>query len=98
MGGIKGKIFERIAKYGNGWYAPAGDPAEMKGHLENLSKACEAVGRDMDEIEVTCMWAGMGGKDFLNQLEEVGVHRAVMPMMGGPDVAKTLTSIAEDVM
>jgi probable F420-dependent oxidoreductase len=68
MGGVKGKIFERIAKHGNGWYAPAGDPAEMKGHLESLRKACDAIGRDMSEIEITCMWPGMGGKSFLDQL------------------------------
>jgi probable F420-dependent oxidoreductase len=98
MGGVKGKIFERIAKHGNGWYAPAGDPAEMKGHLESLRKACDAIDRDMSEIEITCMWPGMGGKSFLDQLEEVGVHRVVMPMAGGPDVAETLSSIAEEVI
>ena len=98
MGGVKGKIFERIAKYGNGWYAPAGDPAEMKVHLESLRKACDVIGRDMSEIEITCMWPGMGGKAFLDQLQEVGVHRVVMPLAGGPDVAQTLSSIAEEVI
>jgi len=98
MGGVKGKIFERIAKYGNGWYAPAGDPAEMRGHLEKLRAACDEIGRDMSEIEITCMWPGIGGKDFLGQLEDVGVHRAVMPMMGGGDVVENLQKVAEDVI
>lgn len=98
MGGVKGKIFERIAKYGNGWYAPAGDPAEIKGHLENLRKACDAIGRDMSEIEITCMWPGTGGKEFLDQLEEVGVHRAVVILMAGPDLVENLTSIAKEVL
>ena len=98
MGGDKGKIFERIAKYGNGWYAPAGDPAEIKGHLENLRKACDAIGRDMSEIEITCMWPGTGGKEFLDQLEEVGVHRAVVILMAGPDLVENLTSIAKEVI
>jgi alkanesulfonate monooxygenase SsuD/methylene tetrahydromethanopterin reductase-like flavin-dependent oxidoreductase (luciferase family) len=30
MGGVKGKIFERTAQLGNGWFAPSGDPAELK--------------------------------------------------------------------
>ena len=98
MGGIKGKIFERIAKYGDGWYAPSGDPAEMKGHLETLRAACDEVGHDMSEIEITCMWPGMGGKDFLGQLEEAGVHRAVVPLMGGADPVAMLQSLAEEVI
>lgn len=98
MGGVKGKIFERIAKYGNGWYAPAGDPAEMKAHLENLRKACDAIGRDMSEIEITCMWPGIGGKAFLDQLEEAGVHRAVIMLAAGPKLVEHLTSIAKEVI
>ena len=98
MGGVKGKIFERIAKYGNGWYAPAGDPEEMRGHLQKLRAACDSIGRDMSEIEITCMWPGMGGKDFLGQLQEVGVHRVVMPMMGGADIVEKLQKTAEEVI
>ena len=98
MGGVKGKIFERIAKYGNGWYAPAGDPKEMTAHLDKLRKACNGIGRDMSEIEITCMWPGIGGKDFLGQLEEVGVHRAVVPLMGSGNPAEALAKIAEEVI
>ena len=98
MGGVKGKIWERIAKYGNGWFAPSGDPEELKGHLEHLRKACDEAGRDMSEIEITCMWPGMGGQDFLGQLEAVGVHRAVLPMMGGGDPVERLQKIAEEVI
>ena len=41
--------------------------------------------RDMSEIEVTCMWPGIGGKDFLGELESVGVGQVVIPMMGKDD-------------
>jgi len=98
MGGVKGKIFERIAKYGDGWYAPSGDPQELKGHLDKLRVACDAVDRDMSEIEITCMWPGKGGADALGELEAVGVHRAVLPMMGGGNPAEALTKIAEEVI
>ena len=98
MGGVKGKIFERIAKYGNGWYAPAGDPKEMKQHLESLKRACDDIGRDMSEIEITCMWPGQGGKDFLGQLADVGVHRVVMPIMGAGDPVENLQKVAEEAI
>ena len=98
MGGVKGKIFERTAKLGNGWFAPTGDPAELKGHMENLKKECDAIGRDMTEIEITCMWPGVGGKEFLQQLSDVGVGRVVVPMMGAGDPMERLTKIAEEVI
>ena len=98
MGGVKGKIFERIAKYGNGWYAPAGDPVELKGHLESLHRACDDIGRDTSEIEITCMWPGRGGNEFLGQLAEVGVHRVVVPVMGVGNPAETMQKLAEEVI
>ena len=98
MGGVKGKIFERTAKLGNGWFAPTGDPAELKGHMENLKKECDAIGRDVTEIEITCMWPGVGGKEFLQQLADVGVSRVVMPMMGEGDPMERLSKVAEEVI
>ncbi len=95
MGGVKGKIFERIAQLGNGWFAPTGDPAELKGHMTSLAKACDAAGRDMRDIEITCMWPGVGGKEFLEELASVGVSRVVVPMMGEGDPVERLHKIAE---
>lgn len=80
MGGNKGKIYERIAKHGNGWYVPGSDPTEIAGQLDQLKTACDAVGRDVGEIEITCMWPGQGGAESLKALEVAGVHRAVVPL------------------
>ena len=98
MGGVKGKIFERTAQLGNGWFAPTGDPAELMNHMKTLKKECDAIGRDISEIEITCMWPGIGGRDFLGELEAVGVSRVVMPMMGQGDPMETLRKIAEEVI
>ena len=98
MGGVKGKIFKRTAQLGNGWFAPTGDPAELKGHMENLKIECDAIGRDLSEIEITCMWPGVGGKDFLGELAAVGVSRVVVPMMGDGDPVERLSKIAEEVI
>jgi probable F420-dependent oxidoreductase len=95
MGGIKGKIFERTAAYGDGWFAPAGDPEVLRGHLQSLREACDAVDRDVNDIEITCMWPGQGGEEFLGQLEAVGVHRVVVPLMGDGDPVEMLNQIAE---
>ena len=98
MGGVKGKIFKRTAQLGNGWFAPSGDPAELKGHMDSLRKECDAISRDLSEIEITCMWPGVGGKEFLAELEAVGVTRVVMPMMGEGDPVERLHKVAEQVI
>ena len=98
MGGVKGKIFERTAQLGNGWFAPSGDPVELKSHIESLQKECDAVGRDISEIEITCMWPGLGGEDFLGELKAIGVSRVVMPMMGEGDPIEKLHKVAEEVI
>ena len=98
MGGVKGKIFERTAQLGNGWFAPSGDPLELKSHIESLQKECDAVGRDISEIEITCMWPGLGGEDFLGELKAIGVSRVVMPMMGEGDPIEKLHKVAEEVI
>ena len=95
MGGIKGKIFERTAQLGNGWFAPTGDPNELKTHLENLKIECDKIDRDVAEIEITCMWPGQGGRDFLEELTSVGVGRVVVPMMGAAEPTEHLQTIAE---
>ena len=97
MGGVKGKIFQRTAQLGNGWFAPTGDPAELKGHLDNLQRECDAINRDITEIEVTCMWPGVGGNDFLGELECIGVSRVVMPIMGYGDPVERLHSVASEI-
>lgn len=99
MGGGAGKIFERTAKHGNGWFAPLGDPKDLAAALEKLRAACDAVDRDFTEIEITCMWPGFGGREFIGALEEVGVSRVVTPLPAlGPDPVEGLGKLAEEVI
>ncbi len=44
------------------------------------------------------MWPGIGGKEFLGELEAVGVSRVVMPMMGEGDPVERLHKVAEEVI
>ena len=99
MGGNKGKIFERIAKYGNGWFVPGTDVEEIKGMLEQMRQACAQENRDPAEIEITVMWPGQGGQAALDGLADIGVHRAVVPLMAlGPNPAEGMQKLAEEVL
>jgi probable F420-dependent oxidoreductase len=99
IGGATGKIYQRIAKHGDGWFAPMGDPKELGPALEQLKAACDAENRDFSEIEITCMWPGMGGKDFIGALEEVGVSRVVTPTFAfGENPVEGIQKIAEEVI
>jgi probable F420-dependent oxidoreductase len=99
MGGNKGKIYQRIARHGDGWFAPTADPAELRTALADIAAACADADRDPTEIEITCMWPGQGGKDAVARLAEVGVHRLVVPLFAlGGDPAAGLQRLAEEVI
>ncbi|MEZ5559788.1 MAG: LLM class F420-dependent oxidoreductase [Pseudomonadales bacterium] len=99
MGGSKGRIYERIARYGDGWFVPGGDPKELRGQIAELRRACEAIDRDPAEIEITCMWPGQGGVEHLQALRDVGVHRAVTLVMGlGANPMEGIQKLGEEVI
>ena len=82
MGGNKGKIFERTAKLGEGWFAPSADPDELAPQLETLKSVCADVGRDYATLEISAMWAMNDGMDMVKRFADLGVHRLVIPTLG----------------
>lgn len=99
MGGNKGKILERIARYGDGWFVPGTDIDEIKGMLEALKRTCDSLGRDYDELEISVMWPGRGGADALAALEAIGAHRAVVPILAlGADPMEGIERLAAEVI
>jgi len=98
IGGSKGKIYERIARYGNGWFVPGTDAGAIKAQLADLKKTCDGVGRDFDEIEVTAMWPGEGGLESLKALSDAGVHRAVVPLIGLGDPVTSIQRIGKEII
>ena len=99
MGGNKGKILERIARFGNGWFVPGSDPAELVKQLSQLKAECARWGRDFQEIEITCMWPGAGGIEALEALANAGVHRAVVPLMAlGADPMEGIQRLGKEVI
>ncbi|NJN51382.1 MAG: LLM class F420-dependent oxidoreductase [Gammaproteobacteria bacterium] len=99
IGGSKGKIYERIAKLGDGWYAPTGSPEELAPMLAELKRVCAQHGRDFTSIEITTMWPGQGGADAVKAFERLGVSRLVVPLMAlGPDPMKGIADLAKQVI
>lgn len=101
IGGTKGKAFERVARYGNGWFAPTASPTQLEPLLGQLDEACSAASRDRSEIEVTAMW--FPNPEDLSDVERyasLGVGRLVVPL---PTIVKgnpieSLQAFAENVL
>ena len=100
IGGSKGKVFERIAKHGNGWFAPTVNADQLKPMLEPLGKACADVGRNVDEIEISAMWVPAMGIDSLRQYEDIGVSRLIIPLqaLGGGNPLEALDGFADEIL
>jgi probable F420-dependent oxidoreductase len=99
IGGNKGKVFDRIARYGDGWFAPSADPEDMAESLGALRRACEAVDRSPDEIEITCLWPAQGGADAVARYAAAGVGRLLIPLPAlGEDSVAGMQAVAADVL
>jgi probable F420-dependent oxidoreductase len=101
IGGTKGKAFERTARYGNGWFAPTASIEELAPKLEELDKACDAVGRDRSEIEITAMCVP-NPKDLsdVERYAEMGVSRLIAPLqaLGSGSPVENLKAFGENVI
>ena len=87
IGGSKGRIFERVARYGDGWFAPTTSLAQVEPMWGPLDEALAKEGRARDSLEVTTMWIPqMESVEVLPRYEEAGVDRLLIPMalMGEP--------------
>ena len=100
IGGSKGKAFERIARYGTGWYAPCESADELAPLLDALKLACGAHGRDFAQIEITAMWRPELGIERVHAMRGLGVHRLVARMIPDPrhDLLAQIARVGEDVI
>jgi probable F420-dependent oxidoreductase len=98
IGGAKGKIYERIATVGDGWFAPAGDPAELSKSLDELKAVCKRLGRNYSEIEITAMWQPQTGLDTIRKLGDLGVARVVTFAMAAGDPTDAIKRLGDEVI
>jgi probable F420-dependent oxidoreductase len=100
IGGAKGKVYERIARHGNGWYAPVEDAAELAPMLARLREACAAEGRDFAQIEITAMWRAELGIDMIRRMRDIGVHRMIARVMPSAkyDTRAVIAKLGEEII
>ena len=99
MGGAKGKIYERIAKHGDGWFAPTNDAATLAPMLEPLKEACTKHGRDYASVELTSMWDTKGGMDGIKAFQDLGVSRVIVPLFAlGQDPMAGLAKLGDEII
>lgn len=99
IGGSKGKVCQRIARHGNGWFHVDSGADVLLGQLAELRVVCEQENRDPAEFEITCMWSGKGGVAEAQALEDLGVHRAVVPLMSqGMELIELIQTFGEEIV
>jgi len=99
IGGSKGKIYERIARHGDGWFAPTVDAQSLTPMLDKLRATCAELGRDYNSIEITSMWNNQGGMEAIEAFEKAGVSRLLVPLFAmreGP--VEGMAALAENVI
>jgi probable F420-dependent oxidoreductase len=81
VGGVLGKALARVAKYGDGWFAPSSGAASLEPRLKELAQECAKIGRDPKTIEVSVMWTPQAGLDSAKHYRDLGVSRLIVPVM-----------------
>ncbi len=100
IGGSKGKAFQRVARQGQGWFAPTASADQLKPLLQPLGEACAAEGRDIASVEISAMWIPASGLDGLRAYEELGVSRLIVPVqaLGGGNPIEALDELGSSVL
>lgn len=99
MGGTKGKIYERLAKHADGWFAPTDSAESLAPMLEPLKASCAEFDRDYDSIEITTMWNNQGGLDAIKAFADLGVSRVIVPVFAlDGDPVTGLTKLGEEII
>lgn len=99
MGGTKGKVYERLAKHADGWFAPTDSAAMLEPMLEPLKASCAKYGRDYESIEITSMWNNQGGLDAIKAFADIGVSRVIVPVFAlDPDPVTGLAKLGEEII
>jgi len=101
IGGTEGKVFERTARHGNGWFAPTGSPDHLAPLMKKLDQACTLVGRDRSEIDVTAMWfPNAADLSDVDRYTEMQVSRLVVPFpaLGQGNPIENLKAFSDQVM
>ena len=96
VGGVFPGALRRAVAYGNGWMPIGGRGADgLAEQLRAVDSMCAEAGRDRSTFEVS-MYAAPTTRDGLDQLEQMGVDRAVfiLPPAGEDELTPILDNLA----
>ncbi len=101
IGGSKKNALKRVARYGQGWYAPAMTADQVEGMLPALDEACAAEGRDRSTIEISTMYipAMEPPAEALPRYRDLGVSRLIIPLQAlGEKPLEGIARLGDDVL
>ena len=98
MGGALGpKTAGHVAEFCEGWMPIGGGMHDIEGGLKELKKACDAIGRDISEIELGVFFGLVFDESSVAPLEDLGVKRVILPLppAGADEVLPKLAEYAK---
>jgi probable F420-dependent oxidoreductase len=101
IGGSKKNALKRVARYGQGWYAPAIGAEMLGGMIAELDEVCAAEGRNRAEIEITTMYipAMEPPADAIPKYRDLGVSRLIIPLQAlGEKPMQAIERLGDDVL
>ena len=101
IGGSKKNALRRVARYGQGWYAPAATVDQVAGMLPALDEACAAEGRKRSDIEITTMYipAMEPPAETIPRYRDLGIGRLVIPLQAlGDNPMEAVERLGDDVI
>jgi len=101
IGGSKKNALRRVARYGQGWYAPAASADQLAGLLPALDEACAAEGRDRSTIEISTMYipAMEPAEEAIGRYRDLGVGRLIIPLQAlGEKPMEGIARLGDDVL
>ena len=95
MGGHSRPAYRRTARFATGWYGFRRSPEHARADVAAIGAACEAIGRDASEIDISVTPDRRVDAGVIDQYAAAGVHR-LLPAVGGDRgaVLGTLETIA----
>lgn len=101
IGGSSRQAIRRVARFGQGWYAPSPTVDQIEKLLVPLDEACAAIGRDRSEIEISTMYVPQlePPAEVLARYREVGVGRLIIPLQAlGANPMEGLSRLGDEVL
>ncbi|MFI5307996.1 MAG: LLM class F420-dependent oxidoreductase [Polyangiales bacterium] len=81
IGGTSRAALMRVARHGDGWFAPSAGVAALAPQLAELRAIASELGRKPESIEITAMWPfALEGVASIARYEALGVSRLVAPV------------------